>query len=633
MKLRAPSVPLIAIDPNFSIWSPANSLTDTNTVHWTNKEMVMMGHITVDGVKYRFMGGEDGTPALAQTSLDIDAFSSEYVFEGAGIRLTACFTSPTLPTDLYLMTRPVSYLSLAVKSLDGKKHSLTASVAVSEQICLDHAGDDKVVISESKICGKPSIKIGSESQNILAKDGDDLRIDWGYFYLTACCGKTSSFVANDMSFVALEADFEEKMLFTFAYDDIKSIKYFGKDLPSYWNKDGESIEEAIEKAFIDYKETFALCREFSDKLFCDSVRAGGEKYAEILLLSVRQAIAAHKVAMDGDKLVFISKECFSNGCAATVDVSYPSIPFFLIYNPELVRGMMRPIYDLADSCHWSYDFAPHDAGRYPVIDGQRYGKIERTETYSTYRDEMQMPVEECGNMLVMEAMTAIASGDFSFAESHKNHLDKWVKYLIDNGRDPENQLCTDDFAGHLAHNCNLSLKANMGIASYGIILDGIGENGEKYIELAREMAQDWLVRASSGDGTFRLAFDKEGSFSMKYNIVWDKILDLGIMPKGVFESEISGYKRQTRPYGLPLDNRAEYTKSDWLLWTATLAENREDFEFFAETLWNAYNFTESRVPMTDWYFTNTAKQRGFQNRSVVGGHFIKLLEYKNILKK
>lgn len=633
MKLRAPSVPLIAIDPNFSIWSPANSLTDTNTVHWTNKEMVMMGHITVDGVKYRFMGGEDGTPALVQTALDIDAFSSEYVFEGAGIKLTACFTSPTLPTDLYLMTRPVSYLSLAVKSLDGKKHSVTASVAVSEQICLDHAGDDKVVISESKICGKPSIKIGSESQNILAKDGDDLRIDWGYFYLTACCGKTSSFVANDMSFVALEADFEEKMLFTFAYDDIKSIKYFGKDLPSYWNKDGENIEEAIEKAFIDYKETFALCREFSDKLFCDSVRAGGEKYAEILLLSVRQAIAAHKVAMDGDKLVFISKECFSNGCAATVDVSYPSIPFFLIYNPELVRGMMRPIYDLADSCHWSYDFAPHDAGRYPVIDGQRYGKIERTETYSTYRDEMQMPVEECGNMLVMEAMTAIASGDFSFAESHKNHLDKWVKYLIDNGRDPENQLCTDDFAGHLAHNCNLSLKAIMGIASYGIILDGIGENGEKYIELAREMAQDWLVRASSGDGTFRLAFDKEGSFSMKYNIVWDKILDLGIMPKGVFESEISGYKRQTRPYGLPLDNRAEYTKSDWLLWTATLAENREDFEFFAETLWNAYNFTESRVPMTDWYFTNTAKQRGFQNRSVVGGHFIKLLEYKNILKK
>ena len=633
MKLRAPSVPLIAIDPNFSIWSPANSLTDTNTVHWTNKEMVMMGHITVDGVKYRFMGGEDGTPALVQTALDIDAFSSEYVFEGAGIKLTACFTSPTLPTDLYLMTRPVSYLSLAVKSLDGKKHSVTASVAVSEQICLDHAGDDKVVISESKICGKPSIKIGSESQNILAKDGDDLRIDWGYFYLTACCGKTSSFVANDMSFVALEADFEEKMLFTFAYDDIKSIKYFGKDLPSYWIKDGENIEEAIEKAFIDYKETFALCREFSDKLFCDSVRAGGEKYAEILLLSVRQAIAAHKVAMDGDKLVFISKECFSNGCAATVDVSYPSIPFFLIYNPELVRGMMRPIYDLADSCHWSYDFAPHDAGRYPVIDGQRYGKIERTETYSTYRDEMQMPVEECGNMLVMEAMTAIASGDFSFAESHKNHLDKWVKYLIDNGRDPENQLCTDDFAGHLAHNCNLSLKAIMGIASYGIILDGIGENGEKYIELAREMAQDWLVRASSGDGTFRLAFDKEGSFSMKYNIVWDKILDLGIMPKGVFESEISGYKRQTRPYGLPLDNRAEYTKSDWLLWTATLAENREDFEFFAETLWNAYNFTESRVPMTDWYFTNTAKQRGFQNRSVVGGHFIKLLEYKNIIKK
>ena len=44
---------------------------------------------------------------------------------------------------------------------------------------------------------------------------------------------------------------------------------------------------------------------------------------------------------------FVSKECHSNGCAATVDVSYPSIPLFLLYNPELVRGMMRPVFKFA----------------------------------------------------------------------------------------------------------------------------------------------------------------------------------------------------------------------------------------------------------------------------------------------
>lgn len=649
MKLRAPAFPLITIDPYFSVWSAADKLTDRNTTHWTDRknvfvtdksvtpeentrEISIMGHLTVDGKKYRFMGGEDNSPILLQKSVDFDAFSTKYIFNGDGIELTANFISPIIPTDLYLMTRPVSYLELSVRSTDQKHHKTSVSIAVSEQICLDHAGQDKVVISESTIGSKPTIRMGSESQKILWRDGDDVRIDWGYFYLTGCCGNTSSFVKNDMNFVCIEADFEEKMLITFAYDDIRSIKYFGKDLPSYWNKDGETIEEAIDKAFKNYKETVCLCQKFSDRLFHDAVKAGGEKYAELLLLSLRQAIASHKLAMDGDKLLFISKECFSNGCAATVDVSYPSIPFFLIYNPELVRGMMRPIYDFAESKHWKYDFAPHDIGTFPIAYRQRYALRDWSNRDDDYLPEEQMPVEECGNMLIMEAMTALASKNFSFAKSHRKHLDTWVKYLIDNGRDPENQLCTDDFAGHLAHNCNLSLKAIMGIASYGIILNNTGENGEKFLSLARDMAKDWLDRAANADGTYRLAFDKEGSFSMKYNIVWDKLLDLKIMPKGIFESEIAGYKRQIRPYGLPLDSRSEYTKSDWLLWTATLASNKEDFEIFVSTLWNAYNFTPDRVPLTDWYYTNTSTQCWFQHRSVVGGHFIKLLEYLNILK-
>ena len=85
-------------------------------------------------------------------------------------------------------------------------------------------------------------------------------------------------------------------------------------------------------------------------------------------------------------------------------------------------------------------------------------------------------------------------------------------------------------------------------------------------------------------------------------------------------------------YGLPLDNRSDYTKSDWFIWVATMAKDRKEFESFITPLWNAYNETVSRVPMTDWYFTSTALLRGFQNRTVVGGHFMKLLEYKKVLK-
>jgi hypothetical protein len=446
--------------------------------------------------------------------------------------------------------------------------------------------------------------------------------------------------ADGLNFVGINTEIKSSQVLTFAYDDIESINYFGKNLKTYWNKDGAKIIDEILKAHGDYRFVVRKCSQMAEKLFCDAVRAGGEKYAEICELSFRQAIAAHKLAIDENgEVIFISKECYSNGCAATVDVSYPSIPLFLIYNPELVKGMMRPIYKYAASDEWQYDFAPHDAGRYPRVNGQVYGGN---------RLEKQMPVEECGNMLVMEMAVAVATKDVSFAAEHIDTLDQWVKYLIDNGRDPANQLCTDDFAGHLAHNCNLSLKAIMGIAGYAIIKGMLGDKRakRKYMSLARDMALDWEKRASNGDGSYRLAFDRPGTFSMKYNIVWDKLLGTGIMPKTVIESEIASYRARTHMYGLPLDNRQPYTKSDWLIWTATLAENRETFEEIVEPLWNAYNSMESRVPMTDWYYTITGQhkaymsssgaaekiEKSFRNRTVVGGHFIKLLEYKGIMK-
>jgi len=295
---------------------------------------------------------------------------------------------------------------------------------------------------------------------------------------------------------------------------------------------------------------------------------------------------------------------------------------------------------------WDYDFAPHDAGRYPLLNGQKYGLRDGVLLF-----EKQMPVEECGNMLVMEGAVAIATGSAAFANEHMDILDQWVKYLIANGRDPENQLCTDDFAGHLAHNCNLTLKAIMGLGCYGILLGMNGKKREekKYLNMAREMAADWAKRAANGDGSYRLAFDRPGTFSMKYNIVWDKLFGTGIMDRTVIESEVASYRRREHAYGLPLDNRQPYTKSDWLVWTATLAESRDDFERMVGKAWDAFNSTTVRVPMTDWYWTITSGGKEydsttyspehpdkivkcFQNRTVQGGLWIKLLEYKGIMK-
>ncbi len=636
MRLRAPAYPLITIDPYFSVWSASDKPTSTETVHWTGKPNTLSVIANIDGKAYRLIGADNSVPAAECLSSDCSAFSTTYVYEQDGVKLTLIFTSPIIPDDLYMLSRPVSYLEVIKESANGGRHDVSIKIAMSEEICMDLKGDCEVETEQIEFGKYSSVKMGRKEQKILERNGDDLRIEWGYFYLT---GMGNTYIAKDeegMTFVGIESEIKSSSVFTFAYDDIESIQYFGKNLKSYWNKDGASITDEILKAHGDYRHVMRKCTQMGEKLFCDAVRAGGEKYAEICELSFRQAIAAHKLALDENgEVLFVSKECFSNGCAATVDVSYPSIPLFLIYNPELVKGMMRPIYRYAASDAWKFDFAPHDAGRYPHLNGQTYGdKLEK-----------QMPVEECGNMLVMEMAVAVATKDASFAAEHIEVLDQWVKYLVDNGRDPENQLCTDDFAGHLAHNCNLTLKAIMGIAGYGIIKGMLGDKRtrRKYISMARDMALDWAKRASNGDGSYRLAFDKPGTFSMKYNIVWDKLLGTEIMPRHIIESEVASYRRRTDAYGLPLDNRMPYTKSDWLIWTATLAENRDTFEEMVEPLWDAYNSMLSRVPATDWYYTVTGQHKNyfsksenvdksFRNRTVVGGHFIKLLEYKGIMK-
>lgn len=237
-------------------------------------------------------------------------------------------------------------------------------------------------------------------------------------------------------------------------------------------------------------------------------------------------------------------------------------------------------------------------------------------------------------MLVMEANVAIADGNADFAASHIDTLVGWCDYLIRFGDDPENQLCTDDFAGHLAHNCNLSLKAVMGIEGMSIIMSMLGRDKEaaKYHRAALRMARSWASRAANGDGSYRLAFDRPDTFSMKYNMVWDKIWGTSLFSQKLIRTEITSNFKHFNRYGMPLDSRADYTKSDWLVWTATLAQSRRDFEKFIAPLWQTYNDSPSRVPMTDWYDTISSRIVGFQNRTVQGGLFIKLLDASGKLK-
>ncbi len=626
MKLRAPSIPLITIDPYFSVWSRDEIINFYETEHWTNKPNNIIGTVFVDDKEYLFLGYDRDVIKLEQKSIDIDAFSTTVVMENDIISLNLKFTSPVLINDLELLTRPVSYLAIDYKLKDNNNHNVKIDIRVSDELCLDEAGQNDVLKEEVKHENLTGMRMGNIEQNPLHESGDDIRIDWGYVYLLTnsknTVTKTSDRYGKEYIHTVCDVKENEETLFFFAYDDIESIEYFKKSLKSYWNRNGKTILEAVKEANDDYKETLKRCNEFSETLYKDAVNAGGEKYAELLLLSYRQVMAAHKLVLDEDGgILYVSKECNSNGCAVTVDVSYPSTPLFLLYNPELVKGMMRPIYKYAESDEWTFNFAPHDVGQYPLVNGQVYGENKL---------KYQMPVEECGNMLVMETNVALATKSTAFAESHIATLEKWCQYLIEFGADPGNQLCTDDFAGHLEHNCNLSLKAIMGLRGMAIIMEMSGKSGkaEFYKAKSEEMAENWLKTAVDRDGESLLAFDRPGTFSMKYNMVWDKVWGTGLFSQEFMDRELKNNKKYFNKYGMPLDSRADYTKSDWLVWVASMASDKKTFEEFIAPLWFAYNDSTTRVAMTDWYDTKSGNMVSFKHRTVQGGLFMKILMEK-----
>jgi hypothetical protein len=146
------------------------------------------------------------------------------------------------------------------------------------------------------------------------------------------------------------------------------------------------------------------------------------------------------------------------------------------------------------------------------------------------------------------------------------------------------------------------------------------------------MALQWQGMAKDRDH-YRLAFDKPGTWSQKYNLVWDQLLDLHLFPASLRQTEMAFYLQHLHSYGLPLDNRADYTKLDWEIWTATLTDDRSQVDLLLAPIGRWIHETSSRVPLTDWYDTTIGKKVGFQARSVVGGIFIKVLADKNLAAK
>ena len=456
-----------------------------------------------------------------------------------------------------------------------------------------------------------ALKIGSEEQPVLQKKGDNLRIDWGYLYAAAavekamtalgslekCCAafaKDGSVGADDIRkgtpgdgrhVAALVIDLgkvtQEKPAsrwMMLAYDDLWAIDYFGQKQPAFWRRGGADLLKA---AAAEYESLKARCKAFDEELMADLTAVGGAKYARLCALAYRQCHAANKLTADsnGQPLLW-PKENFSNGCIATVDVIYPMAPQYLLLSPTLAKASLANVLCYAASPRWKWPFAPHDLGTYPKATGQVYGGGERTE-------ENQMPVEESGNMIIL--LAAIADrGQRRFrlgllAADHQMGPVSGGQGLRSREPTLHRRFCRPPGTQRE--------PLDQGHRGVGLLRPAVRDAGRQgprrrsIASWARSSAAKWVAAAEDQDH-FRLAFDKPGSWSQKYNLVWDRMLDLNLFPADVAKREMVFYRKTMNRFGLPLDNRKPYTKLDWTVWTATLTGDRSDFDAMVAPLYD-----------------------------------------------
>lgn len=684
VKRILPAYPIFVKDPNFSLWSRTDILNEKNLTTWYGEEKKIYGLIKTEGKTYCFMGNTSdlkdmGVLAAEETDLKVTAFNTEYTFKAGNAILKVKFVSTLKPDDFYLISIPVCYMEYEVTGAAAE-----VSVIVNRNICYNDINvytDEPYSLEKTVGCavfnlnGVETAVMGLKRQLPLSNNEDMIGADWGYWYLAGkesvifdengfnkyvTSGEKELSGENPEKYMAV-IDSEKSGVILLGYDEQVSINYFGEYLKGYYLKH-HTIAEAIEYVYANYRSIDNNLDEF-DKELIEKAKPFGKEYLNVLYASLRQCISAHKLVMDNEgEVLFLSKENGSNGCIATVDVSYPSMPLFLLYNTELVKGMMRPILKFARMPIWQYDFAPHDVGTYPNCCGQVYGcdwrardkyhadflkgRKETPEThfplysfpknFNLFSYSGQMPVEECANMIIMFFAAYKKDGDISFFCKNIDLCEKWIKYLTEFGLKPEDQLCTDDFAGHLKNNINLAIKATVAIGAYAEMLEKSGKNGGKFRATAENFANE-IETFGEKYSHIPLTWDSDDTtFSLKYNMAFDKIFNLGLFKKETFEKETDYYISVMEKYGVPLDSRKKYTKSDWQLWAATLTDDKEKQKKIISAI-DRFLKDSDRTPFGDWYETENAENHMygsssirknpccFMARSVQGGCFILLL--------
>ncbi len=191
LAFRPPAVPLVTSNPYLSVWSMADRLTDDETRHWTRREHPLTSLIRIDGKTYRLMGKTpEHIPPLPQVGVRVLPLRTIYDFEDTEVHVRLTFVTPALPDDLAVLARPLTYVTWEVNSKGSGAHTVSIFASASARLAADPPGQAVSWLREG-LESLTSLRVGTVSQRVLQRAGDDTSIDWGYLYIAAPSAITS----------------------------------------------------------------------------------------------------------------------------------------------------------------------------------------------------------------------------------------------------------------------------------------------------------------------------------------------------------------------------------------------------------------------------------------------------------
>ncbi|KAL5334087.1 glutaminase GtaA [Aspergillus crustosus] len=659
---RPPALPLAVKSPYLSTWLPAGRngsggyLPGGWPTFWEGQVAAWAGLLRVDGQVYTWMG-LPGSKTVNQTAYEYTSTKSIFTMHvEEAVEMKVTFLSPITPNDLRRQSLVFSYLNVSVTSLDGESHS----VQVYADISAEWVTGDRSAIAQWDYGvtddGVAYHKINRQTPLLFSEHRD--QAEWGDWYWATNSGKGLTYQAgadtavrgaftsngtlrntNNSNYRAVSDDWpvfgfshdlgsvdsSTGVLFSIGLAQSEAIQYTGNSttlssIPSLWTSYFHNALEALNFFHSDYQEMNSLSSGLDDRIAQDSMAAAGQDYLTITSLSVRQSFAATQLCGTPESPYLFMKEISSNGNMNTVDVIFPAHPVFLYTNPDLVKFLLRPHLEIQETGHYPNSYAMHDIGsHYPNATGHPDGNDE------------PMPLEECGNMVIMALAYALKANDIGYLKEHYNVLRQWTNYLVQDAIYPANQISTDDFAGPLANQTNLALKGIIGIEAMSVIAGLIGKRGDasNLTGYAHEYIVEWQtlgIAHNASQPHTTLSYGSHDSHGLLYNLYADRELSLNLVPQSVYDMQSDFYPTIQQQFGVPLDTRHRYTKGDWELFTAAVASTSTR-DMFIKLLAEWINQTPTNRALTDLYDTATGDypQITFIARPVMGGAFALLL--------